>query len=516
MATLKSTFGLCQSSKKTLRLRSSTRLSAYQSQRWQSSTPLTPDSSQPGPAFEDGFYPVAEPVRKAVEGSSRELNLRKNHVKGSSQAKQDRNESRKVVQKKPVWIQKDGAKSNVSEADKGTNGYWIEVRFDRTNRTRCYNSIFLRDSCTCPKCVDPSTRQKLFSTADIPGNIQAVKVWQDDHHLNLTWKHDVPGYEDDHTTQLHLRFLSRSVFHPPVSPYTSGRTLWDAEDFAATRTTLDYNEYMSSDSTLLQALDHLHQYGLIFLNNVPEAESSVSDIANRIGPLKNTFYGQTWDVRSVPDAKNVAYTSQDLGFHMDLLYMQQPPRLQLLHCLKASDTGGTSLFSDSYNAAQKLYTVNEPNFRALVEEDINFHYDNDSQHYHQTRRVIEFDDTPSVKADGTSRRDIAHRIKAVNWSPPFQGPFHDTGGYVQLSQHVRRWHKAARSFRGFTDSEQAVYARQMPPGECVIFDNQRVLHARTAFSGGERWLRGCYVDSDPFFSKTRVLRARQAAKKLNT
>jgi gamma-butyrobetaine dioxygenase len=45
----------------------------------------------------------------------------------------------------------------------------------------------------------------------------------------------------------------------------------------------------------------------------------------------------------------------------------------------------------------------------------------------------------------------------------------------------------------------------MEPGECVIFDNRRILHARTAFAGGERWLRGAYLDDDPYLSKMRVL-----------
>jgi hypothetical protein len=50
----------------------------------------------------------------------------------------------------------------------------------------------------------------------------------------------------------------------------------------------------------------------------------------------------------------------------------------------------------------------------------------------------------------------------------------------------------------------------MNEGDCVIFDNRRVLHARRAFdaSKGERWLKGAYVDGDVFFSRVRVLEDR--------
>lgn len=82
---------------------------------------------------------------------------------------------------------------------------------------------------------------------------------------------------------------------------------------------IDYTSFMQQDDAFGQALVELQLNGLIFLNNVPEAEESVERIAERIGPLKTTFYGRTWDVKDKPKAENVAYTSKHLGLHMDLL-----------------------------------------------------------------------------------------------------------------------------------------------------------------------------------------------------
>ncbi len=52
-----------------------------------------------------------------------------------------------------------------------------------------------------------------------------------------------------------------------------------------------------------------------------------------------------------------------------------------------------------------------------------------------------------------------------------------------------------------------MYEYRLNEGECVIFDNRRVLHARKAFDAtkGERWLKGAYIDDDVFSSKLRVL-----------
>ena len=47
---------------------------------------------------------------------------------------------------------------------------------------------------------------------------------------------------------------------------------------------------------------------------------------------------------------------------------------------------------------------------------------------------------------------------------------------------------------------------RLAAGDCLIFDNTRILHARTAFSGtGGRHLQGCYADLDGLASTLAVL-----------
>jgi gamma-butyrobetaine dioxygenase len=53
---------------------------------------------------------------------------------------------------------------------------------------------------------------------------------------------------------------------------------------------------------------------------------------------------------------------------------------------------------------------------------------------------------------------------------------------------------------------------RLTPGDCLIFDNTRVLHARTAFSvTGGRHLQGCYADLDGLASTLAVLRREETA-----
>jgi len=406
--------------------------------------------------------------------------------------------------------------------------------------------ILLRDMCTCERCVDPSTRQKLFLTTDIPPDIHAKEVNVKGENVQIEWNNDVETSATSHSTTISIHDLARLVGMTETQAVSKlpERVTWTDERYRKDTIDIPFDAYMQDDSVLLRVLKQLQTHGLAFLTDVPGTAESVSEIAGRIGPLKNTFYGSTWDVRSVPQAKNVAYTSQDLGFHMDLLYMHQPPHLQFLHCIRSSAAGGASLFTDSYRTVEDLVPEHHIQLMDLMEYEASYHYNHmETHYYHQSRPVISMKPlkynnvvTRNLKilntsaADHQKRKDarahflsnIVSYIDSVAWSPPFQAPFQlsdsrnhgprDNGKFQSLNGHVRKWLKAAKVFNQFIHRPEMIYERMMRPGECVLFDNRRVLHARKAFevadAGKERWLRGAYLDKDPFESKLRVLQKR--------
>ncbi|KAI9882203.1 MAG: hypothetical protein M1823_006049 [Watsoniomyces obsoletus] len=221
-----------------------------------------------------------------------------------------------------------------------------------------FDVAFLRDSCRCARCVDPSTNQKLFNTADIPLNIRPRKIRRDraEKYVCLTWENDIKGYKERHETRIRWMFLRRYIQltlaknrHETTFPVH-----WDRKDMELDVRWIGYEEYMTQDRELFWALRQLRERGLLFVKNVPEEVESVERIGRRIGPLMNTLYGMTWDVRSVPNPTNIAYTHQELGLHQDLLYFHSPPALQLLHCMKNSVKGGESIFADAHRAVHRL------------------------------------------------------------------------------------------------------------------------------------------------------------------
>lgn len=365
-----------------------------------------------------------------------------------------------------------------------------------------FDRLWLRDACDCSICVNSSSKQKTFQTTDIPSNISVkTKKTLPDGSLQFTWENDIPGVGDDHVSTYSKDFLSlysKKQFTVEAVRNQKPRIHWDNATISRDVTFFDYDTYMSSDTVLYSALEDLRIYGLIFLRGVPSTETAVESIGGRVGNLKDTFYGRTWDVRSVPEAKNVAYTNVSLGFHMDLLYTAEPPGLQLLHCLHNSCEGGNSLFSDSFHAVEQMYNEELSDFSALCNLNITYHYHNAGQHYRKTRPVLMFSGPYSPP-----------NLSVVNYSPPFQGPFVTSDSITKhkTAEVFRNGVKALSVFAKKVEHEDNMFEYKLKEGECVVFNNRRVLHARRAFDigSGERWLKGAYVDMDVFQSKLRVL-----------
>ena len=97
----------------------------------------------------------------------------------------------------------------------------------------------------------------------------------------------------------------------------------------------------------------------------------------------------------------------------------------------------------------------------------------------------------------------------INYSPPFQAP-------LPLSTPAA-FYPAFRRFTEILNDPANTYQYTLQEGDTVIFDNRRVLHARTAFSNIERqttegktnrWLKGCYLEADALLDHRRVLSAK--------
>ncbi|CAD6502269.1 BgTH12-02507 [Blumeria graminis f. sp. triticale] len=368
---------------------------------------------------------------------------------------------------------------------------------NRTSRIWDQNPVIVRDACTCHMCVDGNSGQKNFRTTDIPRNITPRNCELVEGGVQIQWKNDIPGFESHKTFLTHLQVQS-SEGQIIIKDVEEQMLTWDKFQLNQSLPALrfNYQSYLDEDHILHQVLCKMQKWGIVFFEQVPESEKAVEAIAGRLGPLRNTFYGQTWDVKSIPAAHNVAYTNKYLGLHQDLLYMKIPPGMQILHCLQNSCQGGESLFSDAFRAAEQ---ISSKAYKVLSEEHIFYHYHKVNEHY--------FCSHPIFENDQNSNPNSCKPIPSfVNYSPPFQASFPWGTRFVR-SQKILQ---SLTEFEEIVESTRNLFEYKLKPGECVMFNNRRILHGRKAFNttDGKRWLKGCYLDTEVFMSRARTVHER--------
>lgn len=360
--------------------------------------------------------------------------------------------------------------------------------------------------CQCTQCVDPSTRQREFNYADIPTNISVTEVEQDPDSSNwkVKWNNDIPGYAN-HVSEYSHSILTQMLHGLPAGlDVPRVLSVWDGKTFEQETKDIDYDELLESEQTLAAALELFQRHGLIFVTAVPEEEEAVRQMLRRLtGLYRNTFYGENWDVRSVPQAKNVAYTSKILGFHMDLLYMKEPPGVQLLHCLQNSCQGGESEFADTFKAVDILRQEHPKYVERLASSKIRYGYSNDGQFYSDDKPVIKVGNEkhrPTAEITGVADPDFMQNVECTFWSPPFVNSIAPAAHDGNTKEFI----DASKAFAEVLQRPELIFETKLPAGTCAVFDNLRVVHARKAFdmNSGSRWLKGMYGDRQDLLSRT--------------
>jgi gamma-butyrobetaine dioxygenase len=241
---------------------------------------------------------------------------------------------------------------------------------------------------------------------------------------------------------------------------------------------------------LLEWLTRLTRQGIAFVSGVPAEPSALLELAARIGRVCETNYGVAFDVRSVPQPENLAYSDAGLGLHTDNPYREPVPGFQALHALVTSPEGGDSLFADGFALAMHLRAVAPEAFAQLTQTAVPFFYRSRDAELYAERPLIQLSCQGELQAVHYNNRSIAPLSLAA--------------------RDARDFYSAYRVFAGLLREARFQARYRLRDGDLVVFDNQRILHGRTPFSSGRhpRHLRGCYLSRDSLYSTLGVLRRR--------
>jgi gamma-butyrobetaine hydroxylase len=355
------------------------------------------------------------------------------------------------------------------------NAKWLHVNF-KNGETQRYLSTWLRDNIGSgrhsnrgQRTFDLNLMEKVSITAS-SSSPQQIKIKFD-------------GEEAFHTfDEAWLREFSNA------GPSTAKKKRWGAELQSSLRF-VDFEAAATDDSTLLELLGHIDQFGFALIENVPCVPETIFKVVKLFGYARETNYGTLFDVRVEPDPANLAFTSAEIGMHTDNPYRNPVPGLQLLHCLVNDSDGGENQLVDGFNVAEKIRTSHPEAFALLTRTVVDFRY------FEANSTDLQYRSPLISMRDGmlSEIRYNSRSIQAFDIPDTELDAFYDA--YRLLGRSLHRA-SAKIEFR-------------LNPGQLVIFDNQRVLHGRSSYQQGARHLQGCYADKDALRSKIRILEGAQ-------
>src|SRR5256714_9215428 len=238
-----------------------------------------------------------------------------------------------------------------------------------------FHPLWLRDNCPCPECRHGSG-QRLLDTRSLPDDLEVVAV----DGTNVT-------FAAGHTSTFDPALLASTRAPRP------GR-LWGAEiqdDLPVSR----HSEVAAGGAALRDWLRAVDQLGFAILTGRPTDPGTVTRVAELFGFVRETNYGRLFDVKTVVNPTNLAYTGLGLGAHTDNPYRDPTPTLQLLHCLASSAEGGENTLVDSFRVAQDLP---REDFELLSSRPIRFRYADAETELESETPVISVDARGDVQA----------------------------------------------------------------------------------------------------------------------
>lgn len=336
-----------------------------------------------------------------------------------------------------------------------------------------FSAQLVRDMCTCLGCRHPGNGQRLRSVLDLSENVEISEIRNLDGIVCFQMS-------DDHLVTLSADqiegLLSHDQFVDPRGEST--KFLWRGTEIQVEK--IDWNQYLAEPAVRLHALNSVSKLGFVLLKNVPRNPGAVIEVIDTFGFVRETNYGEIFDVRVEDNPNNLAFTSLAIAPHTDNPYRDPVPTLQLLHCLKATVAGGNSALVDGFHVANSLRKFDPKAFELLVREDFRFIYENDFAYLESVSPVIKL----NTKGE----------VVEVRWNDrSMQSP--------AMSEYVDDLFLALKTFAALANEPSMAFEFRLDPGDCVIFDNTRLLHARSAYeSSGDRHLQGAYADIDALFS----------------
>lgn len=357
--------------------------------------------------------------------------------------------------------------------------------------------VWLRDNCQCSDCFHPGSYSRILNWErfDVGGiALRECSVTEDGSGVEIVWS-------DGHRSRFDSTWLEERIFSEHNRRqylnewYRPKPSLWRKKDFEQILGRFEFADVINSDAALQGWIEALIRYGVVMIKNAPLTELECRKLAERIGFIRKTHYGEEFIVKSKEGTSNVAYLSTPLQMHTDLPYYDYKPGCNLLHCLvQSQSSGGQNLIADAFAVADRIRHEHEQDFRLLSETLVNW----------TDIGMDEVGQFHSIYRAPVICLDREGNLERINHSVPQR----DSVFNVPL-ERVEPWYRAMARFVRLIHEEAVEFKTE--PGDILTFSNIRMVHGRTGYTDTEantRHIVGAYLDWDEIYSRLRVLKGK--------
>lgn len=342
------------------------------------------------------------------------------------------------------------------------------------------NALWLRQHVAEPDARDALTGQRFHDPHALSPDLAVAAIEAGESAIAVTFS---DGYRSRFSLDDLLSLCTPADGLPVALPWTAAAIPAVRHDWLA----LEHH-----DDALFDCLCDFFSAGFVILHNTPTAPQSILEIAARFGIVRTTNFGALFDVVSNPLSNDLAFRAGALAPHTDNPYRNPVPGVQLLHCLVNETTGGLSTLVDGLAVCEEIADEDAGALDLLTSIPVEFAF-RDSGNLLRDRHPL-----VTTDADGC--------VTGIHYSPRLDL-------MPLLSADTQRaFHRARQLLGQKLASSRFEYRFLLGEGELAMFDNNRVLHGRTAFDPeqGMRRLQGCYIDRDGPSNRYRVLSRRAA------
>lgn len=357
-------------------------------------------------------------------------------------------------------------------------------------RRNHYHFVWLRQQHFHPAIGRPDQpSDAALRLPDDPASLEIASSAIENGELVVRWA------GDDVVTRHDLAWLRRNAYDTPSRLGRKARQqTWTGRE-AAAFPWLDWSRLLVDDEALFGFEVRLRDFGFARVHGAPAARDEVARLAGRLGVLRNTDFGAVATIETRPPSKEERYTNLGAGGwvrlapHTDEGWRYAPPGISFHLGLESTPgQGGESILVDGLLAARRLAARDADAFDFLTRQPFRFCADrNPRERYVARGRIIVVDQDGEVVGIRFSDRTL---------------------GVQDLDEAmIEPAYKAIGAFARELYSADLVYRHKLQPGECHVFDNHRILHARTEFDpeSGPRRIAQCSVDREEFHNSYRQL-----------